>query len=745
MREEMSASGQPVVVRGTVARVHFSSVDWSAGKVLADDGNPVSFVGRLMVQEGDPVILRGSWKRDPKWGLQLEVKSFSFDQALSATGLATYLANSPAFRGIGPVKAKKLALACGDRFDELVRTDPAFIARAGGVSLTVAENLRLEWERRGEENAAAVFLSEFGLSNYQLKLLMQKFGNSTVALLRKNPYLAVGAVRGAGFKRIDDIAQKMGIEKTLPARIEAGVIHAVEQRANDGDCWVDSETLLGDARKLLTLDVPNADELIDRALDDVVARKELENVPIGGRFLVALPALYAMESQLAAWFDSSPGPHPKLSSLSDADLAKILAPSLNEQQRDAISLVLRHGVVLWSGGAGSGKSFTIAQLANLCDHLGLELRMAAPTGKAAKRMQELAGGRAASTIHRMLGYGRDGFPDETLEADVVIIDEVSMMDVSLAWNLFKAIDLSKTTVVLVGDHNQLPPVGPGNILRDLIDRRVVPTVILTQVVRQAGILKENSLAVLKGQVQPSAPETPGGGHPWVLSDKNPTPEHVDAYIERLFANVLEERLGADLQRDVQVLTYRKSNGICTRSLNRLIQRVVQKKRWGVDVPQTADGKAARILLNDRVIYTRNNYSLGEKGGVMNGSVGFVTAVGDKWYELEVDFEDQVVRFQTAEDASGLELAYALTVHKAQGSEFPVAIVVAHKDFAFLAHRNWLYTAVTRAKRTAILVGDSAGIRMIARKEETGKRKTFLSILDFEADTHSLCGEDEVLP
>jgi exodeoxyribonuclease V alpha subunit len=299
-----------------------------------------------------------------------------------------------------------------------------------------------------------------------------------------------------------------------------------------------------------------------------------------------------------------------------------------------------------------------------------------------------------------------------------------MVDVPLAWHLFQALDLERTAVVLVGDHNQLPPVGPGNVLRDLIDTRAVPTVILDEIVRQAGVLKENSIAILHGEVRKTAADDGGSRRPWYLVDQFTDVWDVQRFLVDLFDSVLVERLGFDLVEDVQVLTPTRKGPLGVEALNVELQRLVQKKLWSVDVSAPKPGRRPRFLLHDKVIQTRNNYDL----GVMNGAVGRVTAIESDG-AMEVSFNGQAVTV-TPESGhlSDLSLAYALTIHKAQGSEFPCAIVLVHKSHSFMHHRNLFYTGVTRAQEVAIVIGDRWGLRNCAQRRRLEQRKTFLSLL-----------------
>ncbi len=292
-----------------------------------------------------------------------------------------------------------------------------------------------------------------------------------------------------------------------------------------------------------------------------------------------------------------------------------------------------------------------------------------------------------------------------------------------AWHLFNAVDFARTAIVIVGDHNQLPPVGPGNILRDLIHSGAIPTVILEKVVRQAGVLKENCIAILGGEVKKTSEANAHGCRDWYLADQFTDPAAARNFLLDLFDRRLDA-LGFDPNKDVQVLTPTHNGPLGTKSLNSDLQRLIQKRLWNVNVPETRPGRRPPFLKHDKVIQTRNNYSL----NVMNGAIGHVVDVL-RGGTLLIDFEGVAVEIEKGSpNLQEIQLAYALTIHKTQGSEFPCAIVVVHKAHSFMHHRNLLYTGVTRARKTAIVLGDRWGIRNCAEKCQVDERKTFLSIL-----------------
>ena len=722
-----TATTQHTRIRGEVERVFFSSANFSAGRFITERGDRIQFAGNVVVQENQPLVLHGKFIKHPKYGFQFEVASMEFDRQMDARGLANYLANNPDIKGIGPAKARIIAQQFGSDFEHYLIDEPQRIADLAKVPISVIESLRDHWLETSHVNQAMTALSAYGLTHHQVTKLVKKLGNNAVGIIERDPYVIVGEIDGFGFKRIDKIARQVGIAKDEPSRIRAGIVFCVDDALDQGDCWVEYEDLLGRANELLVMDSLDSREQIEKHLDNLIDEKLLTCYCADSRFLVARPFIRRMEEDLARVFADGAKANLCLGDKPDLQTeVKRVAPRLNPKQLDAAVDAAAHSISLISGGAGSGKTFTISAITRLCDEHDLRVVLCAPTGKAAKRMEE-ATGREASTIHRLLGFNGKTYARDSgnpISADMLIVDEVSMVDVVLAWHLFQAIDLDRTSVVLVGDHNQLPPVGPGNILRDLIESRVLPTTILDDIVRQAGILKENSMAILKGEVPKTPQRDTSVRGSWYVADQHTDAERVQRFVLDLFEHTLNEKLGFDILRDVQLLTPTHKGPLGTVELNTKLQRLIQRKLWNYDAPPVQPGKRPKLLVNDKVIQTRNNYDL----QIMNGAMGIVRNVGFDG-SISIEFEDKMIHIEAGSPHRGdVQLAYALTIHKSQGSEFPCSVVIAHKSHSFMHHRNLLYTGVTRASQTAIIVGDHWGIGNCAKRVQVDARKTFLSLL-----------------
>ncbi len=718
----------PVIkVRGWIEVVYYACARFSAGRLITAGGDEVPFAGKFFAREQDRVVLEGRWVTHSQYGDQLQVDSVSYDLELDGEGLAHYLAHHPDIKGIGPVKAKRIAERFGKDFDRIIVEEPETVAEAARLPLATVERLQEEWQKTRQVNGALTQLAAYGLTHHQVTSLVEKLGDDALGLLQDDPYLIVREIPGFGFKRVDQIARRMGTAKDDPSRIRAGILDCVTSALGQGDCWIEFEELIERANALLVMDTLDSRDQIEQWLKSLTDDGTLSCASQSSRFLVARPDIRRMEEDLAATLAQGDRDNPHFPEPEDLpDLIDALAPTLLPGQHEAVLTALSHAITLISGGAGSGKSYTVAALTRIYEEEDLRVVLTAPTGKAAQRLEELSG-RRAGTLHRLLGFDGKSFargPEDPITADVVIVDEVSMVDVPLAWQLFRSIALDRTAVVLVGDHNQLPPVGPGNLLRDLVETRTVPTVVLEQVVRQAGVLKENSIAVLSGQVRKTSEREASGRRAWYLVDQFTDPDDAQYFLLKLFESALSERLQFHLRDDIQVLTPTHKGPLGTRALNLALQRLIQAKLWGVKAPVPKPGRRPQLLVHDKVIQTRNNYAL----GVMNGAVGTIAEVA-RDRSLLIEFDGMPVWINSdSPNRADIELAYALTIHKAQGSEFPCAVVVVHKSHSFMHHRNLFYTGVTRAKEAVVVVGDRWGIDNCAKKRHLDARKTFLSFL-----------------
>ena len=709
----------PETIRGTIERTYHSSPGFSAGVLTAADGGAVRFAGKFCANDGDVVALVGHWKHDAKYGRQFVVESLSYELPETSEGLVNYLAKHPAFTGIGETTARRIVLyaASAVNLDRIIRQDVDELHRQLRVPRATLESLREAWIANSAENEVRAYLSGFGLSAHQVETLLVKFGNSIVGVLRSDPYQLIQHVRGYGFKKVDKIARAMGTPKDHPGRIEAGLQYVVTEEIGNGHTWIGGADLVDKANELLLLDTLDSRDVIRDAGMRLLARGDL----VSDGDAVSTPhirdAERLIQNKFAGYSSGRMFPTPPL---------RIRTDDLKPKQIEAIQNACNHALTVISGGAGTGKTYTLARLAAAFRDAQLNIALCSPTGKAAKRIEETLRAEGvdleAKTIHRLLKYDGTRFNRDSLSEpiaadpeddeddgepgyDVVIVDEVSMVDVLLMAELLRRIDFAHTQLILVGDHNQLPPVGPGNVLRDIIAHRLVPLVVLDEIVRQAGVLKANSSAILTGVVAPTAVNDPA----WTVVDAFQDAFPIQAYLRDLVLKKLPDRLGVDPVRDVQIITPTHLGALGTKAINQMMQHLLH------------GDPGRKFAVGDKVIQTSNDYDL----GIMNGTIGRVLeyesgAEGGYW----IDFDGVGARQIKGEAVHDVQLAYALTAHKAQGSEFPCAVVLCHRSH-FFADRNWLYTAVTRAAKYCVLIGDQWGLRNAARKNQVIHRRTFL--------------------
>jgi exodeoxyribonuclease V alpha subunit len=708
-----------------------------------DPQSPVLFPGSRLTAVGplpEPVVgmrvrLFGSWVTHRKHGRQFEFEEVEQLAPADAEGLARYL-SSKAFAGIGETLARRIVAKLGARALEAIREDPSALEGIPGLKRQRREELVASVRQEFALHQLHAFLRGAGLGPAQAAAVVRTFGADCEARLRQDPYLIAGRVKGIGFAIADRFAAHLGVARDGPERCRAGILHALETAASDGHSFSTRTRLFGETRALLQASFSS--ELLERALLELEQAGELVlesfvEVPALSALreagpLVYLPWLAASERGLAqslaqllgssAPGRANPGPLATPAQLAEAEARSGL--SLHPLQRDAVLGLLSHPVGLLTGGPGVGKTTLVSLIVHLAEGAGARVLLASPTGRAAKRLAE-ATGRNASTIHRMLGWNPQlgAFHHDAqrpLEADLIVVDEISMLDVVLAHQLFKAVR-APTRVALVGDPDQLPSVGPGNVLQDLLRSRSLPVFRLTQIFRQQdqSLIVVNAHRILEGEL-PLLPQRGDLEAEFYFFPAEDPLQCAERVVE-VVTQRIPQRFGLDWMEDVQVLApmYRGECGVD--ALNeRLREALGQGGQAGGEL--FSNGRTWRV--GDRVIQTRNDYDK----DVFNGDMGRIASVDDEG-GLAVRYPEQVVAYSRNE-LSDLQPAFAITVHRAQGSEYPAVVIPLVPQHFMMLQRNLLYTAVTRARRLVVLVGSRRALQMALENTEQSLRASALA-------------------
>ena len=717
----VSASDGTATIEGTLERVTFANEanGWSVVK-LAVEGrpSPVTAVGTLLgVKPGERLKLRGRWANDPRYGEQLQIESFEIVLPASLTGIERYL-GSGLVPGIGRGLAERLVRHFGLSTLEVLDKQPERLVEVEGIGPVRLEQLRAAWAGQRAIQSVMVFLQSHGVATGHAVRIYKRYGDRAIAVVRENPYRLARDVFGIGFQTADQIARSLGIEATSPERCRAGVLHLLGVLAEEGNVGALETELVVRTATLLEVD----DALVRAALPPLAAENEivLEPAPDAGdpaRRAVYLRSLHVAEAsiaELARRLRDAP------SCPADIDVDKAIdwfergrGIALAEEQRRAIRWAIEQKVVVITGGPGTGKTTLINGIIQILEKKGRTIVLAAPTGRAAKRMAETTG-HEAKTLHRLLewnprtnGFVRD--PDDPLEANIVIVDEASMLDTLLTYHLLRALP-PHCQLVLVGDVDQLPSVGPGCVLLDFIRSRAVPVVRLAHIFRQA---EKSRIVVnahrINGGEMPLMASADDPGSDFFFIEKN-EPEEILATLKTLVRERIPRRFGFDPRADIQVLTPMNKGLLGTMTLNAELQAMLNPSG-----PSVTRG-ARTLRAGDKVMQIRNDYEL----DVFNGDIGQIVDIDEESRTLTAVFEGRAVQYEE-ENLDELTLAYACSVHKAQGSEYPCVVLPLHTQHYVMLKRNLLYTAVTRGRRLVVVVGSRRALSTAVRNGQVDAR------------------------
>lgn len=715
----------PETLQATVQRIRFHNREtgWTVLVAFREATyEAVTIVGVFPeVQEGEPIVATGEWRQDKKYGLQFAADSVAIVVPTSRDGIERYLAAGHV-KGIRAGLAKKLLARFDTDLLRIIDEEPERLREVGGVGKKTLKKITESWgEQRGVRNLL-VFLAEHGLGGARAFRIHKHYGDRAIAAIRENPYRLSHEVRGIGFKTADAIARSLGYDLASPFRLLAGLRHIVESAREGGHCGLPQDEALKETAKLLGV----GEELVQIAIDTAIQMRVVMAEEIDGRRLLFDPSLHAAESRIAQTLRTLSAESPPWSNIDlDAAIAAAEADSaisLDPTQRKAIGVALRSKAAVITGGPGVGKTTLVNALMSVLRSLELDVLLAAPTGRAAKRLAESTG-MPAVTIHRLLEMSPESNQfqrneDNPLKCDVVIVDEASMVDVSLLDALLRAMPRT-AAIVMVGDADQLPSIGPGQVLHDILISERVPSIRLTEIHRQAAgsDIIANAHRINRGE-HPKFGARVGESDMFLFPAKSA--EVAVRHVVGLVTERIPQQFGLKALRDVQVLAPMRNGTAGIHLLNRELQRVINPpERHKARVERPND---VFFSPGDKVMQIENNYDK----NVFNGDVGVMAAVDMEEETFTVDFGADLIADYTFDEADQLTLAYATTIHKSQGSEYPAVVVVLMPQHSIMLRRNLLYTAVTRGRRLVVVVGDTSAIGTAVRTGRGGERWTRLA-------------------
>jgi len=691
----------------------------------------LTVVGALLgAQPGESLRMQGLWKSHPQYGRQFEVHAYTTVLPATIQGIRRYL-GSGLIKGIGPKMAERIV----DRFDadtlRVIEEEPGRLIEVPGLGPKRTAMIGRAWEEQKAIKDVMLFLQGVGVSTSLAVRIYKTYKDAAISVVKNEPYRLAGDVWGIGFKTADTIAQAMGIPHDSPERVKAGLQFALSEATGDGHCYLPDVELIATATEILGVEAPLAETCLEELSgEEGVVMEYLQLADESGERVTAvyLVPFHRAEVSLAGGLARLlSAPAERLPGFTTVDwdaasawLQKTTGSTLAPEQAEAVRLALTERVAVLTGGPGCGKSFTVRSIVALARAKRAKIILAAPTGRAAKRLSELAG-MEASTLHRLLQLrpgGDAAFDRDTpLDADLVVVDEASMLDVLLANTLVKAI-VPGAHLLFVGDVDQLPSVGAGEVLRDLLGSGTIPSVRLTHIFRQA---QESGVVMGAHRINAGhMPVTRGLADFFLFAEDDN--ERVADLVVDIVANRLPRTFGLDPRRDVQVLCPMHRGPAGAGTLNERLQEALTPATPGMP-ERRYGGRVYRV--GDKVTQIRNNYDKGT-AGVFNGSVGVVTGMSLEDQELRVYMDDEEDVAYSFDELDELTHAYAVSIHRSQGSEYPCVVVPLTTSSWLMLQRNLLYTAVTRAKRLVVLVGSKRALAKAVRTEGAGRRYTALA-------------------
>ena len=666
----------------------------------------VTVVGAMPeVHVGAVLSLTGEWKMDAKYGRQFSITTFEETLPATVYGIEKYL-GSGLVKGIGPKFAGRIVKEFGADTLNVIEEDPDSLIRVPGIGKVRVERIKKSWIEQKEIKNIMLFLQSHNVSTTHATKIWKTYGNESIKVVQENPYRLADDIWGIGFKTADTIAEKMGFDKEKFARLRSGLLYTLNKLSEEGHCYGTREQLIKTGTELLDVD----ESLLSMTLDEMI---RTEDVKVEDETAIYLPPFYYSEIGTARRLREI-YVAPRTISVELEGLEQRISTGLSYDpvQLEAIKTAAQSKILVLTGGPGTGKTTTTLGIIKAFQTAGASILLAAPTGRAAKRLSE-ATGLEAKTIHRLLevkppeGYQRN--EENRLEGDVLIVDECSMIDIMLMYALLRAMP-DTMTLILVGDVDQLPSVGAGNVLRDVIESGVFPVVRLTKIFRQAASSRiiTNAHRINRGLM----PDISNGKNTDFFFIEIEEPELAAQEIVTLVKDRLPR---AYKTRDIQVLTPMQRGVVGAANLNQVLQQAVNPDSHGIH------RGGVEYRLHDKVMQIRNNYDK----EVFNGDIGTVISVNLEDRELVIRFDDREIAYDATE-LDEVVLAYATTIHKSQGSEYPIVVMPVLMTHFVMLQRNLVYTGVTRAKKILVIVGTKKALAMAVRNVTVDKRNTMLA-------------------
>jgi len=712
----VNAPASPLeLVEGTLDQILF--INDASGYVVAvvelgDEAGArkrITVVGELgAIEIGAGLRLSGHFEKHPRFGEQFRVEDFETIRPAGVNALERYLASE--IKGVGPALAKRIVDRFGEELPAVLDTSPERLHEVHGLPRVVAQRIAIAWRDSSGMRELTVFLRGHGIAAAHARRIHKVYGRDSLATVRADPYVLARTISGIGFRTADAVAEKLGIPRNSIQRARAAMLYLLERMADEGHVFAPFGYLEHQFQSTLEMEP----QLAHAAMDELVASADIVAEDVDGAPAVYLKRLHDAESTVADRIRMLVAGRPMGAAVVDRAMQAASKPggiALSSEQMRALKTALQAKVTVITGGPGTGKTTLLRSLLLALDSAGLKPTLAAPTGRAARRLAE-ASGREAKTIHRLLEYSPE--TDEFLRSErfplrtnFLIVDEASMMDVELAASLVRALTPG-ASLLLVGDRDQLPSVGPGSVLKDVIGSGLVPVVELQEVYRQAreSLIVSNAHRLNRGEM----PMTQNDADDDFFFFERAAPEDVLGTIKQLVQNRLVGRFGIADPREIQVLTPMNRGPLGTQALNRELQDLLN--------PRGRELRAGdrRFREGDRVIQLRNNYDK----LIFNGAIGRVVSVDPARGRLGAVFDEGSAEYDYS-DLDELGLAYAISIHKSQGSQYPAVVIPMHQSHFLMLRRNLIYTAITRAERVCVLVGTRSALVQSVRNEDERRR------------------------